>query len=86
MIPLILTCAVFIVIDATAFSTTPHLSARMRSSPSLMPLGSETAKIVAADVVADEIDNDVTCYVVNDVEVVTEGQKPHVVCTSEPEG
>ncbi len=79
MIPLILICAVFLFIDATAFSTTPHLTARMS------PLGSETAKVVSADVIVDEIDDDVTCYVVNDEEVITEGEKPHVVCTSEPE-
>mgnify|MGYP006173795751 CR=1 FL=1 len=30
-------------------------------------------------------DDDVTCYVVNDEEIATEGEKPHVVCTSEPE-
>lgn len=30
-------------------------------------------------------DYDVTCYVVNDEEIVMEGEKPHVVCTSEPE-
>ncbi len=35
-------------------------------------------------VVVDE-DEDVTCYVTNDVEVISEGERPHVVCTSEPE-
>jgi hypothetical protein len=50
-----------------------------------MPLSSETAKVVPAGVIVDEIDDDVTCYVVNDEEITTEGEKPHVVCTSEPE-
>jgi hypothetical protein len=50
-----------------------------------MPLSSETAKVVPADAIVDEINDDVTCYVVNDEEITTEGEKPHVVCTSEPE-
>ena len=87
MISLILICVVYLSIDATAFSTTTHYSSARLSSPSLMPLSSETAKkVVPADVVVDEIDDDdVTCYVVNDEEITTEGEKPHVVCTSEPE-
>ncbi len=84
MISLILICVVYLSIDATAFSTTTHYSSA-RLSPSLMPLSSESAKVVSADVIVDEIDDDVTCYVVNDEEIITEGEKPHVVCTSEPE-
>ena len=85
MISFILTCVVYLSIDATAFSTTTHYSSARLSSPSLMPLSSETAKVVPAGVIVDEIDDDVTCYVVNDEEITTEGEKPHVVCTSEPE-
>ena len=85
MISLILICVVYLSIDATAFSTTTHYSSARLSSPSLMPLSSETAKVVPADAIVDEIDDDVTCYVVNDEEITTEGEKPHVVCTSEPE-
>lgn len=85
MISLILICVVYLSIDATAFSTTTHYSSARLSSPSLMPLSSETAKVVPADTIVDEIDDDVTCYVVNDEEITTEGVKPHVVCTSEPE-
>ena len=33
---------------------------------------------------SDDVD-DVTCYVVNDEDIITEGEKPHVVCTSEPD-
>ncbi len=70
MIPFILTCVVFLFIDAPAFSTTPCLSARL--SPSLMRLGWETAKVVSADVIVDKIDDDITCYVVNNEGVITE--------------
>ena len=83
MILLIFICVVFFVVDATAFSA---MSKRMRSSPALRPLCSSVSpKGVAADVIVDEFDDDVTCYVTNDEEVITEGEKPHVVCTSEPE-
>ena len=30
-------------------------------------------------------DDDVTCYITNDEEIAIAGEKPHVVCTSEPE-
>eukprot|EP00985_Skeletonema_marinoi_P005058 scaffold2188_cov106-Skeletonema_marinoi.AAC.2 len=34
--------------------------------------------------IAEDTD-DVTCFIVNDEEIITEGEKPHVVCTSEPD-
>ncbi|KAL9187726.1 hypothetical protein ACHAXT_006104 [Thalassiosira profunda] len=48
---------------------------------------SSPAPRLSADSVAEasEDTDDVTCYVVNDEEIVTEGEKPHVVCTSEPD-
>ena len=30
-------------------------------------------------------DYDVTCYVVNEDEIIADGEEPHVVCTGEPE-
>lgn len=30
-------------------------------------------------------DYDVTCYVVNEEEIIADGEEPHVVCTGEPE-
>ena len=33
---------------------------------------------------AEETD-DVTCFIVNEEEIISEGEKPHVVCTSEPD-
>ena len=30
-------------------------------------------------------DYDVTCYIVNEEEIITDGEDPHVVCTAEPE-
>ena len=40
-----------------------------------------------ADGSTDEVvdDYDVTCYIVNEEEIITDHEKPHVVCTSEPE-
>ncbi|KAL7502173.1 hypothetical protein ACHAWX_000479 [Stephanocyclus meneghinianus] len=32
-----------------------------------------------------EDDYDVACYIVNEEEIIADGEKPHVVCTSEPE-
>jgi hypothetical protein len=30
-------------------------------------------------------DYDVTCYIVNEEEIIADGEEPHVVCTGEPE-
>jgi hypothetical protein len=30
-------------------------------------------------------DYDVSCYIVNEEEMIADGEKPHVVCTGEPE-
>ncbi|KAL7449229.1 hypothetical protein ACHAWC_001313 [Mediolabrus comicus] len=34
---------------------------------------------------AEEDTDDVTCYITNDEEIINDGEKPHVVCTSEKE-
>lgn len=88
MSPLIaITCLVLLlVIDVAAFST--KMSAA--SSPTSSRLFLSPVKISAMDSsnVVNNNDNDeddVTCYVTNDEEIVTEGEKPNVVCTSEPE-
>jgi hypothetical protein len=90
MVRLILICVICIIVDAAiAFSTTSRptlFSMRMmgNSSSAHAPLGTTTSADGSA--LIDEIDaDDVTCYVTNDEEVITEGEKPHVVCTSEPE-
>jgi pyrimidine deaminase RibD-like protein len=38
------------------------------------------------EVKGDAVDDyDVTCYIVNEEEIIAEGEQPHVVCTGEPE-
>ena len=86
MSPLIaITCLVLLlVIDVAAFST--KMSAA--SSPASSRLFLSRVKTPAMDssnVVNNNDNDDVTCYVTNDEEIVTEGEKPNVVCTSEPE-
>ena len=65
---------------STVRSTPPPRILQMRSS-------SSSALHLSAESVAETSEDtaDVTCYVVNDEEIVTEGEKPHVVCTSEPD-
>eukprot|EP00584_Thalassiosira_punctigera_P004057 CAMPEP_0172526624 /NCGR_PEP_ID=MMETSP1067-20121228/1485_1 /TAXON_ID=265564 ORGANISM="Thalassiosira punctigera, Strain Tpunct2005C2" /NCGR_SAMPLE_ID=MMETSP1067 /ASSEMBLY_ACC=CAM_ASM_000444 /LENGTH=129 /DNA_ID=CAMNT_0013310163 /DNA_START=9 /DNA_END=398 /DNA_ORIENTATION=- len=68
--------------DVAAFSAR-HLPLPPARTPVALRSSAETATTDAA--VEDDADDDVTCYVVNDEEIVTEGEKPHVVCTSEPD-
>ena len=72
---------------AAAFST--------KSSPSMLLITRSTYDVPRARVSlqqstenvakAEEDTDDVTCYITNDEEIITEGEKPHVVCTSEPD-
>mmetsp|Transcript_1676 Transcript_1676/g.3584 ORF Transcript_1676/g.3584 Transcript_1676/m.3584 type:complete len:121 (+) Transcript_1676:132-494(+) len=64
-------------VDVTAFSTASW------STPLLMQTRLSPVLHSSAESAVDT--DDVTCYVTNDEEVVTEGEKPHVVCTSEPD-
>lgn len=71
---------------AAAFSTTTSLQIS-RSSVYDVPrarsilLRQSTDNIAAAE----EDTDDVTCYITNDEEITNDGEKPHVVCTSEKE-
>ena len=67
------------VANVTAFS--PTISYTTRSLP-VLNSSSDTETVITT---TSEDTDDVTCYITNDEEVVTEGEKPHVVCTSEPE-
>lgn len=73
------------VAEVAAFYTTPlpRQTARVLSPIQQLHASPESAVDIAAGEI--EEDYDVTCYVVNDEEIVTEGEKPHVVCTSEPD-
>mmetsp|Transcript_41655 Transcript_41655/g.71313 ORF Transcript_41655/g.71313 Transcript_41655/m.71313 type:complete len:133 (+) Transcript_41655:187-585(+) len=86
----VLACTLILCLASTAtttvsaFSTTarpivPHSLQTRQLSRSSAPLRSSPESAVEEDT------DDVTCYVVNDEEIVTEGEKPHVVCTSEPD-
>ena len=66
------------VADVAAFSTMSPTRLSARSTPALR---SSTEDVV--DSIEDT--DDVTCYVVNDEEIIEEGAKPNVVCTSEPD-
>eukprot|EP00578_Thalassiosira_sp_NH16_P030936 CAMPEP_0181079302 /NCGR_PEP_ID=MMETSP1071-20121207/1957_1 /TAXON_ID=35127 /ORGANISM="Thalassiosira sp., Strain NH16" /LENGTH=92 /DNA_ID=CAMNT_0023160695 /DNA_START=137 /DNA_END=415 /DNA_ORIENTATION=- len=74
-------------VDVSAFSATTSswsISRSMQTTRSTLPvpvLRSSTESVAATS----EDTDDVTCYVTNDEEIVTEGEKPHVVCTSEPD-
>lgn len=85
MSPLIaIICLVLLVINVTAFST--RMSASSSTSSRLISSSVKTSAMDTFNVVINEDnDEDVTCYVTNDEEIVTEGEKPKVVCTSEPE-
>lgn len=77
IIAIIIYLVVLLVIDVAAFSTR-RMSASSSTSSRLFSSPVKTSA-------NEDNDEDVTCYVTNDEEIVTEGEKPKVVCTSEPE-
>ncbi len=96
MIHRLITYLATAVTNASAFSTVPWTSTktetlpattRTRLSLSSSSPSSPSSRVdsVAAIVVDDVTADDVTCYITNDEEIALEGEKPHVVCTSEPE-
>lgn len=71
---------------AAAFSTTsPSILQISRSvyvpRASSILLRQSTDNVAAAE----EDTDDVTCYITNDEEIINDGERPHVVCTSEKE-
>ena len=74
-----LACLAAVANNVTAFS--PAMSYTTRSLP-VLNSSSDTETVITT---TSEDTDDVTCYITNDEEVVTEGEKPHIVCTSEPE-
>ena len=78
-------CCLAAIANVVAFtpSSAPHMMCR---SSTVVLRSSETSTTTAPATTEGEVDDyDVTCYITNDEEVVTEGEKPHVVCTSEPD-
>ena len=54
-------------------------------STTLLYSASQGTTDVIPPITGEDTDDDVTCYITNDEEVVIENEKPHVVCTSEPD-
>ncbi|KAL7464446.1 hypothetical protein ACHAXS_004783 [Conticribra weissflogii] len=71
--------------EAIGFTSTATPSIRLHRTnvPSKTFLSTKMTETQGEEDIVE--DYDVTCYVVNDEEIITEGEKPHVVCTSEPE-
>jgi len=65
------------------FATAPLISLQRTNVSSKTLLSTKMTEAQGDDHIVE--DYDVTCYVVNDEEIITEGETPHVVCTSEPE-
>ena len=79
----------------TALVVGPQHVAAFSSSPSIIQISRGAYHIPRSKVSlqqstenttteAEETD-DVTCFIVNEEEIISEGEKPHVVCTSEPD-
>ena len=58
---------------------------QVRTTTTLLYSASQTTTDVIPPITGEDTDDDVTCYITNDEEVVIEDEKPHVVCTSEPD-
>jgi hypothetical protein len=74
--------------NASAFSTKLSSTTTERSRLSLSSSSASSSSrvgSVAGIIADDDTTDDVTCYITNDEEIALEGEKPHVVCTSEPE-
>ena len=79
----------------TALVVGPQHVAAFSSSPSIIQISRAAYDVPRSKVSlqqstenttteAEETD-DVTCFIVNEEEIISEGEKPHVVCTSEPD-
>lgn len=73
-----LVCIAAATVEIAAFSPTYSNAVQAVRTPSPIVLRD------AATTTAEDTD-DVVCFVTNDEEIVTEGEKPHVVCTTEPD-
>ena len=58
---------------------------QVRTTTTLLYSASQGTTDVIPPITGEDTDDDVTCYITNDEEVVIENEKPHVVCTSEPD-
>jgi len=58
---------------------------QVRTTTTLLYSASQRTADVIPPITGEDTDDDVTCYITNDEEIVTENEKPHVVCTSEPD-
>ena len=68
--------------NVVAFSPATN---QVRTTTTLLYSATQRTTDVIPPITGDYTDDDVTCYITNDEEIVTENEKPHVVCTSEPD-
>ena len=68
--------------NVVAFSPATN---QVRTTTTLLFSASQGITDVIPPITGEDTDDDVTCYITNDEEIVTENEKPHVVCTSEPD-
>ena len=68
--------------NVVAFSSATN---QVRTTATLLYSASQRTTDVIPPITGEDTDDDVTCYITNDEEIVTENEKPHVVCTSEPD-
>eukprot|EP00986_Skeletonema_menzelii_P011269 scaffold5772_cov145-Skeletonema_menzelii.AAC.4 len=84
----------FFALTALVVAGPQHVAA-FSSSPSVVQISRAAYNVLRTKVSLEqstenatteaEDTDDVTCFIVNDEEIINEGEKPHVVCTSEPE-
>mmetsp|Transcript_11546 Transcript_11546/g.16564 ORF Transcript_11546/g.16564 Transcript_11546/m.16564 type:complete len:109 (+) Transcript_11546:51-377(+) len=86
----------FFSLTALVLAVPRHVAAfSSKSSPSIVQISRATYDVPRTKVSLQqstenstaqaEDTDDVTCFIVNDEEIITEKEKPHVVCTSEPD-
>ena len=71
--------------DATYVVAFSPATNQVRTTTTLLYSASQGTTDVIPPITGEDTDDDVTCYITNDEEVVIENEKPHVVCTSEPD-
>lgn len=80
-----LTALVLSAPHVTSFSTKSSSIVQLSRSAYDPPRRTQVSLRQSTENVTAEDTDDVTCFIVNDEEIITEGEKPHVVCTSEPD-
>ena len=85
MIQRIIFAAIVVCLAATNVVAFSPATNQVRTTTTLLYSASQGTTDVIPPITGEDTDDDVTCYITNDEEVVIENEKPHVVCTSEPD-